>query len=307
MALGPDKDYALNAALVYTATVVYVDASTYTMRVVSKQRGMSKPIEIPSLFTNARSKSGSGVHFLPEIGSEVWICETSDGDKVPLMYHNVIGESYRNKRPYGVAGDIVLSTSEQTAVKVLTGGTVALEATPVCKLLLDPVDDALVAFSSQYKQYSLSYKMEQLRIDEDRSAETIQSYFIKADNASPTVVTKVGNYGNHVYEFSINSTNFLLKSSGEGRVAMQSDTIDIDSPMVTIGTANPVELMKVDPFLVDLQAVLVELGKVVGVLDALLAAVPIPPETPTPNLIPITDMLASIQSGIYATNKLKSE
>ena len=156
-----DQNFKPETPLVYTASIVEVNTEDYTMRVFSKQKGVTMPIEIPSLFTNVRKSGSGGMHILPEVGSEVWVCETSDGTVIPLQYHNVVGaEGYASGRPSGLEGDIVLSTSSGNCLKILKGGSVLTQASPTCSTLHDGYTDTKSVFCSQLKQYSLASKID---------------------------------------------------------------------------------------------------------------------------------------------------
>lgn len=200
----PDKSYDLTGAKLYTATIVSVNTEAYEMRVFSDR--ISPPMEIPSLYYNVRDGKGSGIHIIPEVGAEVWIAETSDGTFVPLSYHSIMSDSYRNNRPAGIEGDLFLSTRDGNSLSLLRGGSVAIESSPVCKVLMDPVSDTINSFSSESGNYTLA-KSDESICNDDRSTIASVKVFENADDPGHILEYDMG-------KISTGETfSFLLKSA----------------------------------------------------------------------------------------------
>lgn len=317
--LGPDKP--LNTPVkIYTATVISVDTSTYEMRVFAGiNGGPSEPIEIPSPYFNARDGSGSGMHILPEVGAEVWIAETSDGKKLPISYHGAIAESFRNGRPEGVEGDILLGTTDDNFIGVLRGGSIVLEAGALCKVLMDPFSDTVSFISSNLETYTVPYSEEHI-CEESRECSSLYRYFKKAEDTFPTVEVRYGS-GSKVFTFTVRSSKTTksftssLSLSGESEIKLKNATVDV-SQDVRIGKSNVTSLVKSDTFLQDLSEALSEINKIISqikpVIDPVLATQGIFPGTAVYNTLvpsptPLTSMITKINTGSYETTKLKSE
>lgn len=317
--LGPDA--ALNTPVkIYTATVISVDTSTYEMRVYAGiNGGPSEPIEIPSPYFNARDGSGSGMHILPEVGAEVWIAETSDGKKLPISYHGAIGESFRNGRPEGVEGDILIGTTDDNFIGVLRGGSVVLEAGALCKVLMDPFSDTVSTISSNLETYTVPYTEEHV-CEEGRDCSSLYKYFKKAEDSFPAVEVRYGS-GSKVFSFTVRSkrTNksfvSTLSLDGESEIRLKKAEIDVTQD-VRVGKANVTSLVKSDTFLQDLSDALAEVNKIISqikpVIDPVLATQGIYPgtlvyNTLVPSPTPLTSMITKISTGSYETTKLKSE
>lgn len=314
----PDQKDAVSYAKLYTASVVSVDPTTYQMRVFAK--GTSEPIEIPSPFFNIRDGSGAGFHIIPEIGSEVWILEASDGKKVPLMYHGEIGDSYRNNRPDGIEGDISISTRDGNSIAVHRGGSVSLAAGAVCKMLLEPVTDTITTFSSQSKSYTLSCVTE--NIVNDRSAISKRKFYKNADDTKPVVEERIGDISGDIrYKFSSKDTqdsdnSFTSEIKNTGDVKVTANVADIHASLVNVGDGDKDSLVKSTEFLQDLSSILTELQKMVGSVEPLIATAlatqGIYPGTllykaAVPSVTPISTMLSKITSQAYPSTKLKTE
>lgn len=323
------NDYEPAVPKVYTATIIEVDPEAYTVRFFSKQQGITMPIEIPSMFTNTRGGKGGGMHVMPEVGSEVWLCETSDGGMIPLSYHGVIGDgTYANDRPLSLPGDIVLSTTHGNSFKVLKGGSLVAQASPTCSTVHDAMSDTIRHFSSEFARYSLSSKEEHFCDATTRNTQSILDYFFHAEDTESCASITVGSENTSVYKLSIKdrdsnfSTTFTtdLFANGDG-VVVGSD-LHIDVELCTVGAKASADfVVNSTQFLADLNTILVELSKVVGFTETMLTVVgplvpppagPIVVGTPqfialVPDLAPLTNMINSIAASVYPTNKLKSE
>jgi hypothetical protein len=242
------SDFSPTTPLVYTATIVEVNPSAYTMRLYSKLKGTTMPVEIPSYFTNSRGGLGGGMHIMPEVGAEVWACETSDGTVVPISYHGVIGDkSYVNGRPDSLPGDIVLSTTHGNSIKVLKGGSILLQTSAVCSTLLDPDTDAIHTFSNSYYRYALSSKEEHIcDNDGDRNTETVYSYYSNAEDTLPTAVVSYGTVpGGLSYSMSVGSS-YTVEVDTSGNATESYLSLDMTSAS-NINITAPVTLAITTP------------------------------------------------------------
>lgn len=297
----PSRASALSGAKLYSASIVSVDVEAYQMRVFHE--GTSEPIEIPSPYFNVRDGRGRGFHIIPEVGAEVWILESSDGKKVPLCYHGVIGDSYRNNRPPGIEGDIHISTKDDNGIKILRGGSVSIEAGAVCKMLLEPQSDTITSFSSQSKSYTLSCVAE--NVVTDRDAQSIRKYFMNADHKEPVVESIIGSVsgGSRVY-FSSKSTpdgdpNLKIAVKEDGNIVLENDTVSLHSTLVNVGSGDKDFLVKSTDFLQDLSSVLDIVIAMGTALNSLGVSV---------NTASALAMKTSITSGnVYPSTKLKTE
>lgn len=335
----PTQTQELTPALVFTATVVSVDTERYEMVVRSSHMaGLSRPLEIPSMFMNVRDGSGAGIHVLPEEGSEVWICKTSDGTYVPLLYHGAMGTSYRNHRPNGVQGDIVLSTSDGNSVKVGKGGSVALTASPVCHMMLSPVDDCVYTMASQTKAYTLGSSVEHV-VDDARRTTSFYRYFEMAEQTSPSVAFHMGSlnsevvYASMVTPYDTKDTHVVYNARRDGSVFYETtgniDLITADltteaqnihvtgldvhfePELATVGNkANSDFLVKSTQLLADLSALCTALQQI-GTITPIAALVSSGDAATIAAIGSITTatttIMNNIASGVYPTNKLKSE
>lgn len=328
--MGNVSSYDLAPAKVYTATVVEVNPESYTMRVYSKQEGTSMPIEVPSVFTNSRDGAGGGAHFMPEVGAEVWVCRTSDGTVVPLQYHGAIGDaSYANGRPKSLPGDIVFSTNHGNSIQILKGGSNLIQASPVCSTVYDSLSDSIRTFSNSYYRYSLSSTEEHYCDNEiTRNTNTDYAYFYNAEDEKPVVVSSIGSDNSATYtvtgynrDASFAETWFT-KVYANGNCEVFTADLHVDVDLCTIGDRGSADfVVNSTQFLSDLNAILLELAKVVGFTETMLSVVgplvpppagPIVEGTPqfaalVPDLAPLTTMLNQIAASAYPTNKLKSE
>lgn len=313
------SDFRPTSSTIYTASVVEVDPESYTMRVFSKQKGITMPLEIPSLFTNIRGGKGSGGHILPEVGAEVWICETSDGTQIPLSYHGVIGEgSYRNGRPGGIPGDIVFSTLHGNSFKVLKGGSIVSQASPGCSFVLDSASDSIKQFSSQHFRYCLSSTEEhRVKYQQQRDCQTGYQYFYNADDETESVSVTIGSDNSSVYRLTVkdrsadfNSTFTTdLYANGDG-VVVGSD-LHANVELCTVGTKEVADfVLNSTQFLSDLATLCTALQQIGSITP--IAALITSGDAPTVSAVgqisaAANSILGKISSGVYPTTKLKSE
>ena len=294
---------------VVTGTIISVDPSSYTMRVRS-YFGETPPIEIPSVFMNIRDGRGAGIHFMPEVGSSVWLCKTSDGTYTALAYHGAIGEDYRGGRPDLLPGDIVLSTKDDNFISVYRGGSIGIEATPVCKLFLEQSTDTIHSFSSQATAATLSsiVKSEVFYEESDRPVLTTKEYHVQAEDNGPTIENRIGSLSSgRVYEFSIRdaprddggSKTLSIDAFTTGNVDVVTNDIHVDCNLTTVGNkATAKGVVKDNSFMADLNGVLNTLLAICTGLNSLGVAVP----TNT-----ILTMQAKIGATDYVSKKLKAE
>lgn len=224
----PEKEYSLKTPLIYTARVISVDTEKYMMRVYSEAKGFTMPLEIPSLAMNVRDGNGAGINFIPEVGSEVWVCETSDGTQVPLMYHGAIGEDYRAGREVGIQGDIFLSTKDGSGVSVFRGGSVLMQSSPVCKTIMEPITDSIRSFCSQSFSYTLSSSVENSIDETTRNTTHSEVFFKNAEDIEPVFEVDIG---------SLQSGNIYESASGSvfGCEISPLGAVNVTSPLVTVG------------------------------------------------------------------------
>lgn len=323
-------DFKPTMPKIYTATVIEVDPEAYTLRFFSKQTGITMPIEIPSLFTNSRGGNGGGVHIMPEVGAEAWICETSDGTIVPLQYHGVIGDAtYANSRPIGLPGDVVLSTSHGNAIKVLKGGSLVMQASPVCSTVYDSMSDSIRSFSNSSYSYTVGKKEEHVcDNDGNRNTQSNYEYFFNAEDDEPCVAVSIGSDNTSVYKIEAfdRDSQFLSTYNHDifanGNSVIQGADLHIDVDLCTVGTKSNADfVVNSTQFLSDLNSVLGELAKIVAFTETMLTVVgplvpppagPIVEGTPqfaalVPDIAPLTSMINQIAASAYPTNKLKSE
>ena len=319
--LTPDTSYELKNVTVYDASVVSVDAESYEMVLFSEAEGISGPVEIPSLFMNIRDGEGGGAHILPEVGSKVWVCQTSDGTLLPLLYHGSIGEDYRGSRPVGIPGDIYLGTRDGNQIGILKGSSIIIESTPVCKILMDPIEDSIRSFSSTSHSYTLSYTKE---CTVDRSNEntlTHETFYKNAEDEDPIIEIKTGSVGNNVYEFSLSSEDFYKYLTSEGHVNLFTNNIEATSnnivysaedihikpELVTVGDKSLADSVILSTaFLTDLNTQLTALS---ALLTAISSALPPVASATTPVITAITNIQNKIglPDSPYVANKLKTE
>lgn len=305
--------------LIYTATVIEVDPEAYTMRFFSKQKGITMPVEIPSMFTNSRGGNGGGIHVMPEVGAEVWVCETSDGMIVPLQYHGVIGDGkYTNNRPVGLPGDIVFSTTHGNSIKVLKGGSILTQSSPVCSTTHDSLSDSIRHFASSFYRYSLSSKEEHMvDYEANRDCESEYSYYYNADDEQESVKVSIGSDNSSIYKLEVSNrdsafnTTFTadLFANGDG-VVVGSD-LHVDVELCTVGTKAAADfVVNSTQFLADLSVLctaLQQIGTITPIAtllangDAATVAAIGSITTAT------TAIINNIASSVYPTNKLKSE
>ena len=312
-------DFKLTTPEVYTATVIEVNPEAYTMRFFSKQKGITMPIEIPSMFTNSRGGNGGGVHVMPEVGAEVWLCQTSDGTVVPLQYHGVIGDkTYANNRPIGLPGDIVLSTTHGNAIKVMKGGTVLTQGSPVCSTTHDSMSDSIHHFSNSFYRYNLSSKEEHFCDNEmTRDTQSNYEYFYNAEDTEPSAKISIGADTAAVYTLEVldRSSSFDIKYSSEvfanGDSVTTGSDLHVDVNLATVGSkATADSVVKSTQFLNDIGVLctaLQQIGTIPTIAAQVLAGEPITIAALGSITTATQAILTKIGSGVYPTNKLKSE
>ena len=305
--------------LVYTATVIEVDPEAYTMRFFSKQKGITMPIEIPSMFTNSRGGNGGGMHIMPEVGAEVWVCETSDGTVVPLQYHGVIGDgTYSNNRPVGLPGDIVLSTTHGNSVKVLKGGSILTQASPVCSTTHDSLSDSIRHFSNSFYRYSVASKEEHTCDNTgNRDTQTSYQYYFNAEDEEPCAKVSIGSDYQSIYKIEIQdrssdfSTMFTTDLFANGNAVVVGNDLHVDVDLCTVGAkANADFVVNSTQFLADLATLCTALQQIgtITPIAALVASGDVATVSAVGQITSATsDILGNISSGVYPTTKLKSE
>ena len=339
----PTQDFRPQPALIYTGTIISVDPTQYTVRVRGQAFGIRPPIEIPSTFMNVRDGRGAGIHFMPEVGSEVWLAKTSDGTFVIINYHGAVGkDTYKGTRPDLSPGDITFSSSSGNKLSLYKGGTILMESSPVCKLLLEKSTDSTTIFSSNIFIHSLSMNHTCELVDDSdssqRSVLTTQDYFEFADDTFPVVRTSTGSLDedcvqdHSVYESGESNTpTITVKKFKSGLIDLYSGDCNIETNNVVISSSDilvtadkvrvkPATFMEVgDSSLSDSvlksSQLLTDLNAMVSALDTFASTVGTSLSTAFPPIaLTIPALVASIKtiqlkigSNTYLAKKLKSE
>jgi len=183
---------------IYAGKVLDVDPSTWTMIVsttIGRRRSYAVPID--SVYTHR--DEGEGIHFMPEVGTFVWLCYPSDSEKpFVVSFGRVLsdqGGDNRQNRPRMNPGDLALLTRDRNGVFIRRGGYLEILSTPIARTIYHPLDNSIMHLAENYRveTFSGSSKWEVDRPEEDPDGKvgahlTIQS---KEFADSPLYTTQV--------------------------------------------------------------------------------------------------------------------
>lgn len=115
---------------------------------------------IPSVY--AHRNRGEGIHFIPEVGADVWLCFPSEDSRpFPLCYIPPAGQDGSSKanRPNLTPGSYAMLTRDGNGIKIHRGGLVEIESTPICKMIFLPREDAIVTLAQEWRLETPSGRM----------------------------------------------------------------------------------------------------------------------------------------------------
>lgn len=151
----------LGTAVIQRGFIAAVNPDKWTMTVQTaygRRRVVDCPI--PSVYTHRNR--GEGIHFIPEVGADVWLCFPSEDSRpFPITYIPPAGEdaSVRANRPNLTPGSYALLTRDGNGVRIHRGGVVEIESTPLCKMIFLPREDAIVTFAQEWRLETPSGRM----------------------------------------------------------------------------------------------------------------------------------------------------
>lgn len=181
------------------ATIINVDPDTYTVTVVSEEnRGMPPtPIAFPY-----DHPEGGGIVFLPEVNARCLLYFTEDRQDYFIMGfipppHD---EGYKLKKPDLIGGSIHLSTRDGNLICLHRGGTISVQATPLCSTLYLPVRNTIRHMTENWETFfpGGSMGLRTLRMDADpRGVRTVFQLLCKehAADTDASVEIFVGGTG----------------------------------------------------------------------------------------------------------------
>ena len=143
----------LHQAAIQRGFIVGVNPDKWSMTVQTlygSRKVFSCPI--PSMY--AHRNRGEGIHFIPEVGADVWLCFPSEDSRpFPICYIPPPGAdgSSKGNRPALTPGSYAMLTRDGNGVKIHRGGLVEIEATPLCKMLFLPREDAIITFAQEWR------------------------------------------------------------------------------------------------------------------------------------------------------------
>jgi hypothetical protein len=149
------------AATIEHGRVLDVDMASYTLTVTTQFT--KKPQTGVTFMTPYQHfVNGEGIYFMPEVGSLVWICFPSDGNR-PFVLGWAPGSDegdYRAKKKDLNPGDIYLGTRDENFLILRRGGVVQIGGGPLCQRIFIPIENTVRDFCENYALNTLGGDLE---------------------------------------------------------------------------------------------------------------------------------------------------
>ena len=149
------------AATVEFGRVLDVDMASYTCTVTTQFT--KKPQSGVTFMTPYQHfANGEGIYFMPEVGSLVWICFPSDGNRPFILGWAPAAEEgdYRSRKKELNPGDIYLGTRDENFLILRRGGVVQIGGGPICQRIFVPIENMIRDFCENYALNTLGGDLE---------------------------------------------------------------------------------------------------------------------------------------------------
>ena len=193
-------------ARIYQGRITSVDPSRWVCVVdcIAAKRSFQN-VTVPSLYS---TPFGEGVHYMPEVGAQVFVCVPSDGSESFLLLSAPFASastedgqpgSYHSNRPFLNPGDMTVLTRDGNGLIVRRGGVTELRGTALSRIITNPFKNQLLCIAENWKVETLggSTEWKTLTREEDnfgdlttRKTEEVKEF---ATAKSWTVRTQMGN------------------------------------------------------------------------------------------------------------------
>lgn len=154
----PSSPLRPTTALILQGRITSVDAARWLCTVFcSVVKREYREVVIPSLYSTS---SGEGVHYMPEVGAQVFIVTPSDGSNPFLLLSapqataaTEDGQpgSFHSGRPFLSPGDMSLLTRDGNGFIARRGGLTEIRGTPLARILFNPFSNEVTTIAENWK------------------------------------------------------------------------------------------------------------------------------------------------------------
>lgn len=194
------------AAEIFRAQIINVNIKDYIVDVRYENYPYSTHFDIPFMVPYVNQNQGEGMNFMPEVGSTVWVCKSSETERAAFVLGWTIvneGGAYRGGRELLNPGDLHFSTRDGNFVYIRRGGIVQIGATPACQRIYIPIKNIIRDFAENYELSTpggdLTWDVEREETQGDGHRPTTLTIACKeyADdpNKDPLATLKIGSHG----------------------------------------------------------------------------------------------------------------
>ncbi len=195
-----------SVASIHRCQVVNVNTRDFTVDVRMEAYPFSSHFDIPFMTPYLHQAQGEGIGFMPEVGSNCWVCAPSDQgrDSFVLGWTPVQEDgTYRGGRELLNPGDIDLRTRDGNFVTLRRGGIVQVGAGPVCQRVFIPIRNIIRDFAENYELSTpagdLTWNVNRAEDQGDGHRGTLFTIAAKEfsddPNKDPIAVLKIGSHG----------------------------------------------------------------------------------------------------------------
>jgi len=165
--------------------IIDVHPSRYT--VTFANYGANTRIQTVSFATPYQhSYNGEGIYFMPEVGSEAWVCWPSEGNKpfimgwCPSRQVDAGGNNYKNNKKDLIPGDIFLGSRGGNFIYLRRGGIIQIGGSPLAQRMYVPINHMIRDICGVYKLHTFAGDLE-WGVQREENSSTVET-----DRASTT-------------------------------------------------------------------------------------------------------------------------